>query len=265
MISGSTWLLASCAPPLPTDDIHVWRAALDLDPADLDGFEKTLAPDERARAARFHFPKDRKSFVARRGLLRQILACYLGQEPGKLQFRYRPGGKPILMSNSRAPELHFNLAHSQGLALYAIARHREVGVDLERIEANLADQQVAERVFSRQESLALRTLPASQRVQAFFNCWTRKEAYLKARGEGLLAPLDTFDVSLSPGEPAALLNGADGRWSLHALTPAPGYAAAVALEGSNCPLELWEWRTAIGSSCIPDRQKGRTAKEVQLQ
>jgi 4'-phosphopantetheinyl transferase len=267
MISGSSWLLASSTPPLPTYEIHVWRAALDLESADLDGFEKTLAPDERARAARFHFPKDRKRFVARRGLLREILARYLGQEPGRLQFRCRPGGKPFLLGNSRALELHFNLAHSHGLALYGIARHREVGVDLERVEPHLADQQVAERFFSRREALALRELPASLRIQAFFNCWTRKEAYLKARGEGLLAPLDSFAVSLSPGQPTALLNGADGRWSLHALTPATGYAAAVAFEGSNCPLKLklWEWSTTIGSGCTPDRQKGRTVKEVQLQ
>jgi 4'-phosphopantetheinyl transferase len=262
MTSSPSWLLASCAPALSALDVHLWRAALDLEPADLEGFEKTLTPEERARAARFHFPKDRKRFVARRGLLREILACYLGREPGKLQLRCRPGGKPFLLGDFGAHELHFNLAHSAGLALYAIARHREVGVDLERIQPHLADQQVAERFFSRQESLALRTQPAGLRVQAFFNCWTRKEAYLKARGEGLLAPLDSFDVSLSPDQPATLLSVDDGRWSLYALTPAPGFAAAVVLEGSNCNLRLWEWRTMMGSSCTGDHQKSLSATDV---
>jgi 4'-phosphopantetheinyl transferase len=249
MIPVSSWRLAGCAPELPAHEVHVWRAALDIDRAELGGLEKTLAREERARAATFYFPKDRKRFVARRGLLRAILARYLGREPGELLFRCRSGGKPVLLDNSRAHELYFNLAHSHGLALYAIARQRDVGVDVERIENHLADQQVAERFFSRRESLELRTLPASLRVEAFFNCWTRKEAYLKARGEGLLTPLDSFDVSLTPSQPAALLNGDDGRWSLYALTPAPGYAAALVWEGSNCNLRLWQWSATLGSSC----------------
>jgi len=223
---------------LPANEVHLWGAALDLDPADLDYLKKMLAPDERLRAAQFHFPKDRMRFVARRGLLRGILARYLGREPEKLRFGSGPGGKPFLLGDSRARALHFNMAHSHDLALYGIAGYREVGVDIERIKPDLADPQVAERFFSPRESLALRTLPASLQVEAFFNCWTRKEAYLKARGEGLLAPLDRFDVSLAPGQPAALLNGGDGMWSLHALTPAPGYAAAVAVEGCGYSLRL---------------------------
>jgi len=256
MTSGSSWLVTNIA-PLQGREIHVWRAALDLDPAGVDGLEKTLASDERARAARFRFPKDRKRFVARRGILREILASYLGQEPRKLQFRCRPGGKPFL--SCRTHELHFNLAHSQGLALYAIACQREVGVDLERIEHHLADLEVAERFFSPRECWALRNLPASLRVEAFFNCWTRKEAYLKARGEGLLAPLDSFDVSVTPSQPAALLNGGDTTWSLCALTPAPGYAAALVWEGSDCNLKQWEWRPGLGRAVRKNRRaKGCT-------
>src|SRR5262249_24217563 len=114
------------------------------------------------------------------------------------------------------------------------------------IRPDLADPHVADQFFSRRESLELRTLPASLRVEAFFNCWTRKEAYLKARGEGLGVPLDRFDVSLTPGQPAAVLNGGDGRWSLHALTPAPGYAAAVAVEGYDCCLRFMGMEGMIG-------------------
>jgi 4'-phosphopantetheinyl transferase len=133
---------------------------------------------------------------------------------------------------------------------------------VERIEPRLADQQVAERFFSPRESSALRTLPVSLRVEAFFNCWTRKEAYLKARGEGLLAPLDGFDVSLIPGQPAALLSGSYGRWSLYALTPAPGYAAAVAVEGCSCDLRLVSLRVRPkGHGPSPVRQPTDTLSQ----
>ena len=249
MISNSSWRPSWGAPALPANEVHVWRATLDLDPAGLDCLEKTLAPNERARAAGFRFSRDREQFVSGRGILRDILARYLGREPEELRFGCGPCGKPFLLRNSAGPELHFNLAHSYGLALYAIARNRKVGVDLERIHAGLADQQVAERFFSRRESSALRTLEESLRVEAFFNCWTRKEAYVKARGEGLLVRLDSFDVTLTPGRPAELLGG-DGGWSVHALTPLPGYAAAVVVEGSNCDPRLWTWRAMMmGPSC----------------
>jgi len=227
---------------LPASEVHVWCAALDLEPADLNRLGETLAPDERARAACFRFPKDWQHFVAGRAVLRDILARYLHLEPAEVQFSYGPCGKPFLLRDSGLHELRFNLAHSHGLALYAIARSREVGIDLERIEPDRADQQVAERFFSRREFSGLCTLPASLQVEAFFNCWTRKEAYVKARGEGLLMRLDSFDVSLAPGQPAELLNVGDGRWSLHALTSVPGYAAAVVVEGPDCNLRLWKWK-----------------------
>jgi 4'-phosphopantetheinyl transferase len=250
--------LSSGVPALPVNEVRVWRAALDLGSGEVETLKKTLAPDERAQAARFHFPRDRKRFIARRGLLRQILACYLGRPPDTLRFGRGPAGKLFLLGNSRAQDLHFNLARSHGLALYALARNREVGVDVERIEPDLADQEVAGRFFSPREFLAFRALPASLRVEAFFNCWTRKEAYLKARGEGLFAPLDTFDVSLAPGQPAALLNGGDGRWSLHAFIPAPGYAAALAVEGCDGHLRFMGTEGMMGRSCavnLPNRGK----------
>lgn len=226
---------------MPTEEVHVWRAALEADPADLERLQETLAPDERARAAQFHFPKDRRHFLAARGALRDILARYLHREPARLQFRYGAAGKPALATVSEGHELRFNLSHSDGLALYAITRGGEIGIDVERIRAEVAEERVAERFFSAQEVSALRGLPTHLQAEAFFNCWTRKEAYVKARGEGLRIPLDSFDVSLIPGAPAAFLRGAESQWSLQAFIPAPDYVAAVAAEGRDWRMRLWQW------------------------
>jgi 4'-phosphopantetheinyl transferase len=235
-------------PALPLNEVHVWWADLNPEPTVLDRLEATLALDERARAARFHFPEHRNRFVARRGLLREILARYLCREPRQLRFAAGSYGKPFLLNGCGPHEVHFNLAHSQDVAFYVIARDREVGIDVERINPDCVDQQVAELVLSRWEYSALRALPADLQVEAFFNCWTRKEAYVKARGEGLLASLSSFDVSLTPREPAELLSGADGHWSFHALAAEPGYAVAVVVEGLDCNLRLHKWRTLLPGS-----------------
>jgi len=227
---------------LPTNRVHVWYAALDVEPDELDGLEKTLARDERVRASRFHFRKDRHHFTAARGILRQILARYVDREPGELRLGYGRYGKPFLQQDCGTSELRFNLAHSHGMALYGIALNREIGVDLERIDRSFADRQVAECFFSPREALALRTLPASLQIDAFFYCWTRKEAYVKAHGTGILTRLDSFDVSLIPGDPPELLNGGHDSWSIHAPKLMPGYAAAVVVQGS-CDLKAWKWKS----------------------
>jgi 4'-phosphopantetheinyl transferase len=160
--------------------------------------------------------------------------------------RYGPHGKPHLAGEFDGA-LQFNLAHSHELALFAFARGPELGIDLEWLQPLQDLEQIAARFFSPRENAVLRTLPKSQWVQAFFNCWTRKEAYLKATGDGLARPLEHFDVSLAPGKPARLLY-VEGdareseRWFLRALTPAPGYAAALAVEeGQHCRLVRWRW------------------------
>jgi 4'-phosphopantetheinyl transferase len=246
-LSAGTW----CFPPpvliLGNDEVHVWQVALDRTPSQIDRFRRTLATDELARADRFYFQKDRERFIVARGVLRSILGCYLDRTPSSLTFCYSPHGKPALVSEQSRDALRFNLSHSNGLALYAVVRGREVGVDLEFVRCDLQVEQIAERFFSPHEISRLRALPAALRRFAFFLCWTRKEAYIKARGEGLSLPLDQFDVSLIPGEPAALLRTRPDsdealRWSLHELTPTPhGYAAAVAVEGDSCALALWQW------------------------
>jgi 4'-phosphopantetheinyl transferase len=202
-----------------------------------------LSPDERARAERFHFARDRDHFIAGRGLLRVILARYLETEPGTLRFEYGRHGKPRLASTA-GDGIRFNVAHSRGLALYAVAVGRELGVDIERIEPRL-EQGIAERFFSPGEIATLRSLPPPVQREAFFACWTRKEAYVKARGEGLTLGLDQFEVSMCPGEPAALLHTASDpdearRWSLQELAPGPGYAAALAVEGGDWMLQRWD-------------------------
>ena len=224
--------------------VDVWRADLGLGPPELYRLQKTLSPDELDRAARFHFPKDQQRFIAARGVLRDILARYLGRSPAELHFCYAPFGKPSLASECAA--YSFNLSHSASIALYAVARHREVGIDLERIDPRLAEHDIAEKFFSRNEVVKLRALPASARLQAFFNCWTRKEAYVKARGGGLQIPLESFDVSLAPDEQAAFLSESEFGWSLRALPLDPDYAAAIAVDGKDWQLRLWQWQISPG-------------------
>ena len=232
---------------LGKNEVHVWRAALNVPAAQRLSLQQTLTADELARAVRFHFEKDREHFIVARGLLRNILGRYLDAAPGQLRFSYSLHGKPSLAPQSTHDDLCFNLAHASGLALYAVTRARDIGVDIERISPHLADEQVAERFFSPQEVAELRNFSGNVLPQAFFNCWTRKEAYIKARGEGLSLPLDQFAVSLAPGEPAALLScrgdGQEARsWSLEALDPAEGYVAAVAVEGHGWLLKCWRWQ-----------------------
>lgn len=216
---------------------------MDEFPPRLDTFFYTLAAEEQTRAARFQFQRDRERFIVAHGLLRAILGTYLNRSPQRLAFWYHSHGKPALARESGEDTISFNMAHSQGVVIYAFARAREVGIDLEFIRRGLELEQIADRFFSRGEVAALRALPTEFREYAFFTCWARKEAYIKARGEGLSLPLDQFEVSLNPGEPAALLATQDPgeahRWSLQEMPPEPGYAAALAVEGDGLYLSYW--------------------------
>jgi len=245
MPSRCSW---RCPPPslaLPPSEVHVWRATLDLDPIELERMQATLTSDERARAARFRFSKDQQHFVAARGILRMILARYLNRAPAQFEFRYGPAGKPELAPGGDAEGLRFNLSHSRGLALYALTRGHEIGVDVEGVRADFAWEEIASRFFAPREVEALRLVPGPSRAEAFFHCWTRKEAFVKAGGKGLALPLDQFEVSLAPGEPARLLRTTGdpqeaSQWSLQELEPAPGYLAAIAVRAPKWELKLWE-------------------------
>jgi 4'-phosphopantetheinyl transferase len=239
------WQLPNTDLVLPRHEVHVWRARLDQ-PQSLTGFFASLAPDEKGRAARFHFQRDREHFIIARGLLRALLSRYLNVRPADLSFSYSAHGKPFLVSQ-HGGVVRFNVSHSHGLALLAFTQGRDLGVDVEQIRPEVAGEQIAERFFSACEVAALRALPASQQAEAFFNCWTRKEAYIKARGEGLSLPLHQFDVSLAPGEPAALLRtrisaNEASRWSMIELAPGASYKAALVVERRDWQLRCWQWK-----------------------
>jgi phosphopantetheine--protein transferase-like protein len=242
------WRPAAEAPALASGDVHVWRAGLDRDESAVRAFRRLLSPQEQERADRFHFHKDRRHFTVARGLLRTLVARHLGCRPEEVQFRYNAHGKPLLAEAGPA-DLRFNVSHSHGLALFALTRGRDVGVDVERARPDFAGEDLARRFFAPAEVAVLLALPAEQRREAFFACWTRKEAYIKAVGKGLALPLDRFEVSLRPGEPAALLAVHDdprevARWSMRHLDPGPGYAGALAVEG-------YDWRLWCGE-CSED-------------
>jgi 4'-phosphopantetheinyl transferase len=231
-------------PAVGADEVHVWIARLDRPAARLGELAGTLSSDERRRAERFRFPRDRERFVAARGLLRTILGGYLGDDAADLRFRYecRCGSKCAL--TQRKPELAaepgrvgltFNVSHSGGRALYAISHGRRIGVDLERLAAPPADELLAAGVFSAGEQAALRSRTGHLRHREVLLAWTRKEAYVKGRGEGLMLPLDAFEVMTGDRGPVMRSLGRDpaglGRWSLHDLALGPGYVGALAVEG----------------------------------
>ena len=237
----AVWSSAPATLELSEDEVHIWRASLRPAPEVLQRLDATLAPDEESRAARFVFPEDRDDFIAARGILRELLGAYLMQPPASLEFQYGPRGKPALQTGDADRSIRFSVSHSHGLALYAFAHRHELGVDLEMIQPDFGGEEVAERFFSRRELAELKVLPAELRAEGFFACWTRKEAYVKARGEGLQIPLDSLDVSLTPGRPAELHSSDSARWSLHSFQPAPRFIAAVVGEGRGWRLRHFEW------------------------
>jgi 4'-phosphopantetheinyl transferase len=240
-----SWEPAPAQPQATRDEVHIWRVVLTKTASEVESLRELLTDDEQRRAESFHFSRDRSHFIVARGILRKILGLYLRRSPESLRFSYTPFGKPDLQEAVGLETPRFNLTHAGVVALYAVTRGREVGIDVEYVRADIECEQIAGHFFSQSEVEVLRSLPQDSRARAFFNCWTRKEAYIKARGEGLSLPLDEFDVSLSPGEPAALLRASDARevarWSLRELTLAPEYVAALAVEGSDWRLRCWEY------------------------
>ena len=234
--------------PLTGGDVHVWLASLDQPAARVQLLAATLSADEQERAARFHFEKDRARYIAGRGLLRIILASYTNIEPPDLQFSYGPYGKPALAAAQNAAMLQFNLAHAQGLVLYALIRERAIGIDIEQVRPIADLEQLAGRFFSRRENAVLGSLAPDEKQETFFSYWVRKEACLKAVGIGLAGvPLDRIDVSSSREGLVRLPPGSGGSqderlWFHRDLMPAPGYAAALAVEGVGWQLECWQWQ-----------------------
>ncbi len=240
------WSSPHDPPVLATGDVHVWRFSLDQSPTIVNALRQLLAHDEQTRADRFYFEVDRRHFIAARGCLRTILSRYVKTPPEKIRFGYNDYGKPQLATSSAPCQLvHFNATHSGGLALYAFTSLGEIGVDVEHISPEFAGADIARRFFSSTEVACLEKLPSEMQPRAFFNCWTRKEAFIKAKGVGLSLPLDQFDVTLAPAEPATILRtGWDENeaalWSLRTIDAGPAYAAAVALRAHDWRLGLWQ-------------------------
>lgn len=240
------WALASPLPVLPEGEVHLWKACLSL-PADRLGcLRATLSDDERERADRFviHLVRDR--FIAARGALRDILGRYLGQPAPAIRFAYAEHGKPELADDRTG--LCFNLSHTRDMALYAMARNRRIGVDIECLDRPVYNDRLklAERFFSEAEHRTLRMLPEDRQDAAFLRCWTRKEAFVKAIGDGLTCPLNEFDVTLSDREPPAITATRwdpleAGRWAMVSMAPENGYIAAVVVEAPLPRFSMWQW------------------------
>ena len=230
---------------LPPDEVHVWRANLNQPQDRMNLFGQILSHEERARALRYHFEADRNRCIIGRALSRLLLAHCLGESPQGLRFTHNRFGKPAL-ATGHGPQLEFNLSHSGDWILIALSRGRALGVDVERQKEDMATEAIAARFFSPIECSALSALPAALRGAAFFSCWTRKEAYIKARGDGLSLPLDAFDVAFVPGAKARLIAtrhdpGEAQRWTLRELQIGRDYAAALAVEGADWRLKCWHW------------------------
>ena len=241
MMSGVTHLAPG--------EVHCWSADLDVPPGTSARLYAILAAEERSRSERFRYERDRRRFIVAHGVLRGLLGRYLETQPSEIAYVYNAFGKPDL-GGGGGSRLKFNLSHSGDLALIAIAPGSNVGVDLESIQARSDYPEIARCFFSSADLGQLNAYPPERYAEAFLGCWTRKEAYLKARGVGLAVPLDSFSVPTAPG-PASGPVGLDvtandsepaRRWSFYALQPAPGHIGALAIEGTGWRLRQWQLR-----------------------
>jgi 4'-phosphopantetheinyl transferase len=228
---------------LEINEAHLWLTPLDVN--DVGELEQVISYDERARAARFRFDLHRKQFIAARGFLRIILGKYLRTNPQHIRFEYGEFGKPSIAGESA---IKFNVSHSGSLAFYAVTRSREIGVDIEQIKPSFADDGMVSFCLTAQEKAHLQTLPKNKRELFFFECWTRKEAFLKACGNGLSTPVNQIETLSYSGVPLNSLEVGFGYqtacWSLQSIPFIPGYAAAIAIQGSSPRLKFWSQTNA---------------------
>lgn len=243
-IGGFGWPMAAAPPSLADDGVHVWSAHLGERTEPLSVLASTLSESERARVVRFRFARDQRRYVVGRSLLRLLLGRYLDAAPESLRFAIGARGKPAL-ADRPCHGVHFNVAHADEVIVFAVTRIGPVGVDIERVHPMPDLELVAESSFSKRERAELATMLPASRSEGFFRCWTRKEAYVKATGDGLSYPLDRFDVSLSAGEAARILaldgdERAGGRWTLKELRPAVGFVGAIAVERPSISLRCFQ-------------------------
>jgi len=227
---------------LQSGEVHVWRVDLEQTDDVVKRFRSTLDADELQRASRFYFERHRRAFIVGRGFLRAVLGRYLQSQPQELEFTYGVYGKPALNGEHKNTKLRFNMSHSNSVGLLAITEERVIGVDVEHVRADFATEEIARRFFSRCEVDVFNTLAKEEQVAAFFRCWTRKEAFIKATGKGLSQALDGFDVTLGPGVKAQLLRAEEddaSRWSMCDIDVGNDYAAALAVEGPISKMRLF--------------------------
>jgi 4'-phosphopantetheinyl transferase len=244
------WLPGPMNPDLKKDEVHVWSVSVAAAPSQIERLLGSLSSDEISQARRFHFQKDRQRFMWCRALLRLILGHYLDLEPGELVLRYNPYGKLYLMHIPGRIRLNFNLSHSNLLALFAITRDREVGIDVEHIRRDFPWEEMVDHFLPREESEALYALPKALQCETFLRRWTGKEAYLKARGVGISLPMDQIETSSVPGYQGNFLRVKDHfqeskDWTLVELTPAIGYIAALVVQGKNWRPACWHYSESM--------------------
>jgi 4'-phosphopantetheinyl transferase len=243
--TGGAPSIHACRLSLEKGHAVAWFALLtDLAP-NVDYLRTTLADDEIERAERFKFQKDKEQYVLGRGFLREILSCYCGIEAGKLRFHYGARGKPYLSEEQAQSNLKFNFAQTKGAVLCAVTRDGEIGVDLEYLTREIDDLALAEQYFSANEVAALSALPVETRQKGFLKFWTRKEAYIKAKGEGLYLDLKSFEV-FDSAESAARLHiennpKESARWTLVDLDVPGNYIAALVIESQDCRVSCRQW------------------------
>jgi 4'-phosphopantetheinyl transferase len=230
-----TWPSPPPRMELAGEEVHVWSAWLGHGQADDSASLEMLSEDERARSAKFRFERDRKAFVARRSLLRAILGHYLKVKPWQITLAYEERGKPRVSAPVSAAPFHFSFSHSRGLGLCAVSRFAPLGVDVERIRPMPEMAEIGAAFCAVQENALLNAAPPEKKLEVFFSIWTRKEAYLKATGEGIAGALAQLDCSQAPPG-----------WSLHALSPAPGFVGALAFPGSAARPLCWRWERPPG-------------------
>ena len=229
---------------LSEEEAHIWRADLDLDENIQSSFLKLISADEKNRAQKFRFEDDRRNFIVARGILRSLIGHYLKINPEAISFQYSKFGKPGIADNN---SLQFNISHSKSIAIFAFTKKLTVGVDVEFVNPNIEVRDIAENFFSRNEILNLLALPEQQQALGFFNCWTRKEAFIKAVGEGLSFPLDRFEVSLEPEKPAKLL-ATDwdpndvSKWSMYSMSAGVDFVGSLVIEGSVEKVKFYNWQ-----------------------
>jgi len=238
--SNPLWSVAPAKFTLAAGEVHVWLVRADDAALCLACCENLLSAAERERAARFKFEKDRRLYTAAHAALRSLLAGYLNVAPADLEFESGRHGKPRLAPAFTKDRLEFNLSHSHEVALIAVTREKEIGVDVERVREDFAFVEVAERYFTAGELSAIRALPQDLQRRAFYQCWTSKEAFLKAKGVGLSGELDEVEIVLPGAGPVQVKSTLPG-WYLSELNPCDGYVGAVALEGDGSDLRCFRW------------------------